>query len=106
MVRQRSRQVPRGGRVGEVRRGRQQHVGHGLHSREVRLLHDPPGHREAPGQQQRRHSETKFQRRHLPHQQRPERGALRVPAEGRGRGQRSRHSVQDCLTLCHTGTQI
>jgi hypothetical protein len=35
----------------------------------VRVLHDPPGHREALGDQQGRHSEAQLQRWHLSHQQ-------------------------------------
>ena len=33
------------------------------------MLHDPPGHREAVGDQQSRHSEAQLQRWHLSHQQ-------------------------------------
>ena len=35
----------------------------------ISLLHDSPGHRPSPRHAQSRHSETKLQRRNLPHQQ-------------------------------------
>ena len=62
----------------------------------VRLLHDPPRHRQAVGQPQRRHTDAQLQRRHLPHQQRPERRALRISPPARGQRQRSGWKKKSC----------